>query len=353
MNIEKPKVSIIVPVYNVESYLDRCVQSLLHQTLRSIEIVLVDDGSSDSCPQKCDEYARQDNRIKVIHKINGGLSSARNEGLKCIVGDYFMFVDSDDWLDLDTCRVCYEEIAASGADCLMFSYTKEFGNHSIENHVFGQERIVWNEKEIQTNLHRRLFGLVGKELARPQDADLIVSACMQLFKTEKFRDIRFVDTKTIGTEDCWYQIQLYERCKKFVYIDKPYYHYLRINEGSLTTKYNPYLFTRWQKMFDYMENYVAEHQLGKTYSEALNNRIALSVLGAGINQTHSDDNLIKGAKSIKRMLMSERYDKALAQLDVSEMPLTWKSFFYLAKHKQALLLFGLLKIIEYLRTHKK
>ena len=81
--------------------------------------------------------------------------------------------------------------------------------------------------------------LIGEELACPQDGDLIVSACMQLFRTDKFKDIRFVDTKIIGTEDCWYQILLYQHCDKFVYIDKPYYHYLRINDSSLTTKYNP------------------------------------------------------------------------------------------------------------------
>ena len=353
MNQKRPKVSVIVPVYKVEKYLDRCVQSLIHQTFSDVEIILVDDGSPDGCPAMCDEYARMDNRIKVVHKENGGLSSARNEGLNCIAGDYFMFVDSDDWLDLETWEVCYEEIEASEADCLMFSYTKEFGNHSIVNHVFYRDRIEWNEIEVKKYLHRRLFGLIGKELARPQNGDLIVSACMQLFKTSKFRHIRFVDTKIIGTEDCWYQILLYEHCHRFIYIDRPFYHYLRINEGSLTTKYNPYLFDRWQKMYDYMEAYISEHQKSKDYKQALENRIALSVLGAGINQAHSDNGLIEGSSHIKKMLQSKRYEQALYQLDISQMPFAWKIFFLLAKHKKTLLLFTMLKIIEYLRTHKK
>lgn len=134
MNQESPKVSVIVPVYNVEKYLDRCVNSLVNQTLNDIEIIFVDDGSPDGCPAMCDEYARKDGRVHVIHKMNGGLSSARNDGLKHVTAEYYMFVDSDDWLDIETCKVCYEKIVALDADCLMFSYIKEFGNHSIINH---------------------------------------------------------------------------------------------------------------------------------------------------------------------------------------------------------------------------
>lgn len=353
MNQEKPKISVIVPVYNVENYLSRCVDSLLNQTLRDIEIILVDDGSPDKCPEMCDEYAKMDNRVQVIHKENGGLSSARNEGLKYIKGEYYMFLDSDDWINTETCKVCYEEIIASEADCLMFSYTKEFGNHSIINHVFHHDKIIWDEPDVKAHIHRRLFGLIGQELARPQDSDLIVSACMQLFKASKFKDIRFVDTKIIGTEDCWYQILLYENCEKFVYIDKPFYHYFRANEGSLTTKYNPNLFARWQRMFDYMEDYILKHDKGTDYANALENRIALSVLGAGINQTHSDDSIIDGSRRMKEMLQLKRYGHALSQLDISVMPFAWKVFFLLARNKQTLLLFTMLKLIEYLRTHKR
>ena len=95
----KPKVSIIVPVYNVEKYLVRCMESLLNQTLKEIEIILVDDGSPDNCPQMCDEYARRDSRVKVIHKSNAGLGYARNSGLDVAVGEYIAFVDSDDYVD--------------------------------------------------------------------------------------------------------------------------------------------------------------------------------------------------------------------------------------------------------------
>ena len=101
------QISIIVPIYNVEKYLDRCIQSLLHQTLKDIEIILVDDGSPDRCSQMCDEYAKIDSRIKVIHKKNAGLGYARNSGIEIASGEYIAFVDSDDYVDVKTYESYY------------------------------------------------------------------------------------------------------------------------------------------------------------------------------------------------------------------------------------------------------
>lgn len=99
---ENYKISVIIPVYNVEKYLRECVDSVLGQTYKNIEVILVDDGATDSCPQICDDYANQDNRIKVVHKENGGLSDARNFGIDASTGDYIIFIDSDDYWDSDT-----------------------------------------------------------------------------------------------------------------------------------------------------------------------------------------------------------------------------------------------------------
>lgn len=100
----KPEISIIVPVYKVEPYLDRCINSILNQTFCDFELILVDDGSPDRCPQMCDEWSRRDERIRVVHKENGGLSSARNAGLDIALGKYLCFVDSDDWVAEDMCE---------------------------------------------------------------------------------------------------------------------------------------------------------------------------------------------------------------------------------------------------------
>ncbi len=109
-------ISIIVPVYNVEKYLDRCVESIVNQTYTNLEIILVDDGSPDNCPAICDEWSKKDNRIKVIHKENGGLSDARNIGLAVAAGDYIAFVDSDDWIHSDYIKILYSSLIKNNAD---------------------------------------------------------------------------------------------------------------------------------------------------------------------------------------------------------------------------------------------
>jgi len=99
-----PVFSLIIPIYKVEKYLDKCVQSIINQTYSNIEVILVDDGSPDNCPWMCEEYEKKDTRIKVIHKKNGGLSDARNKGMSLATGKYIIFVDADDYIALDTCE---------------------------------------------------------------------------------------------------------------------------------------------------------------------------------------------------------------------------------------------------------
>ena len=119
-----PLISIIIPIYKVEDYLDECIQSVIHQTYKNLEIILVDDGSPDKCPQMCDDYAKLDNRIKVIHKKNGGQSNARNAGLAQATGDFICFVDSDDFIDVTMCEKMLGYQQESNADIVscMFSW---------------------------------------------------------------------------------------------------------------------------------------------------------------------------------------------------------------------------------------
>lgn len=116
------KVSIIVPVYNVEKYIHKCIDSILAQTYRNLEIILVDDGSPDNCGKICDEYASNDNRIIVIHQKNGGLSAARNAGLNKSTGNFIVFVDSDDYLEISAIEDCIHYIKTNNYDILIFNW---------------------------------------------------------------------------------------------------------------------------------------------------------------------------------------------------------------------------------------
>ena len=117
-------ISVIVPVYKVEEYLDKCVQSIADQTYCNLEIILVDDGSPDSCPQKCDEWAKKDHRIVVIHKENQGAAMARNAGLDIARGEYISFVDSDDYLSLDAIEVMYKKMEADHSDLVFAQFVR-------------------------------------------------------------------------------------------------------------------------------------------------------------------------------------------------------------------------------------
>lgn len=346
--MDEHKISIIVPVYNVEKYLSKCLDSLIGQTYKNIEIICVNDGSPDSCDEILDNYSKNDNRIRIITKKNEGLSAARNDALKICTGQYVMFVDSDDWIDTDMCEVMYKTVVENQADVCMCCYTKEFGNNSSVESIFGHD-IVLEGEEFREKFYRRLFGLCGEELRNPEKCDSIVSAWMQLFKREIVSDVEFIDTKIIGTEDLMFQIIAYRNCKKFVYIDKPMYHYLKINQSSLTSLYKPNLYWQREKMFDLIDKVIYEDKLPETYKNALSNRIALNIIGMGLNERYSDKNILKKAEAMKNILKSKRYKEAFRRLDYSYFPVVWRIFFLMCRMRLALPLTIMFYIIEFLR----
>lgn len=352
MNI--PRISIVIPVYNAEKYLRHCLDSLINQTMQTIEIICVNDGSKDNSLEILQEYAKRDKRIILLDQPNSGVSVARNNALKKVSGEYYMFLDSDDWIDANTCEVAYNSAIRENADCLIFSYVKEYGTHSIINHIFDEDYFVWNSDEIKRNFHRRLFGPIGHELSCPQDMDIIVSPCMQLFKTSKFVHVPFVDIREVGTfEDGLYQMVLYKDCDSFVYIDQPFYHYLKTNEASVTTRYKADLAEKFQHLWDIIESYIDRFMLDISYSEALRNRVAISMIGLGLNEIKGHRNLLQASIWGGKLLSISRVKESVKLLDISCMPLPWKVFFFLCKKRLTIPLAAMLYLIEYLRTHRK
>lgn len=342
------KISIIVPVYNVAEYLPQCIDSLLGQSYQNIEIICVNDGSTDNSLSILEKYAENSKQVYVLNQDNQGLSGARNTGVAFATGDYLMFVDSDDWVDLNICEILLSAAIKYGADCVMCSYCKDYGSRVIENHIFN-ENVVWDEDETKQKFYRRLFGPIGKETKYPHNVDIIVSACMQLFRTDICKDVLFIDTKKVGTEDCLYQMMIYKKCKCFVYVDKPLYHYRKTNETSLTTKYNPYLFDRWQNMYDLMEEIIKHENYPPVYWDALNNRIAFALIGLGLNEVSADISLMDKSKRIKYIVSRNRYKSALEKLDLQYMIFPWKVFFYMLKHRVSLPIIVMLQLIQIMR----
>lgn len=346
----KRQVSIIVPVYNVEKYLEQCVDSLINQTYRGIEIVLVNDGSKDSSATICDAYAQKDSRVKVIHKPNGGSSSARKAGIEVASGDFMMFVDGDDWIDKETISVCLKCLDKNpNLDCVLFSYVKEYPTKSIPVHVFNKSQ-YYEGNVAKDKIYRRLFGLLNNELEHPERMDNIVSCCMKLYKAEDARKGKYFDTKIIGSsEDALFNMYALADVNNAVYIDKPFYHYRKL-DVSLTNSFRPDLIKQWNNLFNIILSIIDEKKLGNEYLQALKNRVALSIYGIGTNELiNKDINVFKRIQNIQCYISTPNYRKAIVSTDMKYMPITWKAFMVCCKLKCSVAIYLMLATMSYLK----
>ena len=344
-----PAISIIVPVYNVEAYIGQCLESLLAQTFRDFEIVCINDGSTDGTLDVLNKYAGEDPRIKVFSQANSGLSGARNRGLKEAVGEFILFVDGDDWIDEETCAVLFGAIQKENADCVMCAYVREFENKTAVSHIFDENYMVLQKDEIKYSVHRRIVGLVGEELKRPETCELVVSVCMQLFRRQSIEGLSFTDTKRIGSGDILFQMYAYAGFDRFVYIDKPFYHYRRTNITSNTTRHRPDLFEKWENLYSLMETFIAQKRDEPVFHKALQNRIVFGLIGLGFNEISAQKTLIQKARRLKEILRCDRYKKAFRQFEYHYLPLHWYVFFRLCWYKRTLIVVLLLQIINHLR----
>ncbi len=346
----QPLVSVIIPIYNVEPYIHQCVDSIINQSYKNLEIILVDDESPDNCGKICDEYAASDSRVKVIHKKNGGVGNARNSGLDIANEEYIMFLDGDDWLAPKTIQTCVESALSTDADVVFFSYNKAFGNRTVRCHVF-DDSFTCEGKELKDKVYRRLYGPIGDELSSPAEVDAIVSVCMQLYRKSLIGDIRFYDNRKIGSaEDCLFLMDVLYSCRRFVYVDEPFYFYRKTNTGSLTTKYRPDLFEKWNHLYDLMMQRIVDYGLGDEYRCALNNRIAICMTGIGFNETASGS-FSKSSKRLKEILSNMRYEEAFNQLDFSYFPVHWRVFYTLCRKKSCRTLMVMLNVMNWLRKY--
>ena len=234
MQMKQPKVSIIVPCYNVEAYLPRCMDSLLGQTLKEIEIILVDDESPDRVPAMCDEYARQDSRVKVVHKPNGGLGFARNSGLDVATGEYVMFVDSDDYIDADACEwlaVCLDN---RRWDAVYYSFETFTDRGDISGH---QNSLATIGFEGTGACQAFMWEMVGALPWEKMERKYQVSACTVCYRRSVLEQgqVRFHSERELISEDLVFNWDFLLQARSIGYVPHSFYHYFK-NTSSLTTK---------------------------------------------------------------------------------------------------------------------
>lgn len=222
-------VSIVVPVYNVELFIDRCIESIINQTYTDLEIILVDDGSPDSCPAICDAWAEKDSRIRVIHKNNAGLGEARNTGISVATGSYIFFIDSDDYLDLNAVERCICTAVDTGADSVIFGRNKAYPDGTI--------------KEDSKNIRNGIYaGEAIRDTLIPSFFDYAlgfgVSACSKMFSLNLIKklDLNFESERSVISEDALFCMSYFSKTSKVTVISDRLYYYFK-NDKSITNTY--------------------------------------------------------------------------------------------------------------------
>ncbi len=244
----KPKVSVIVPIYNVEKYLERCIESIINQTLEEIEIILVNDGSTDKSGEIAEKYASNDKRIKVIYQENKGQAQARNRGVDIANGKYIGFVDSDDWIDLNMYEKLYKKVNKEMADIGVCSRRgcDEQGN-------VGHEKIVEDNQIF--NFTSGISEYIVKHLFYPHT----VSACNKLYSADliKKNNIKFKSVDEVGSEDALFNYCILLNCNKVITVNDIFYNAVE-RKGSTTRRYKEGCMKRTANLIKEIYEYSAQ-----------------------------------------------------------------------------------------------
>lgn len=338
----QPRVSIIIPIYNVEKYLDKCVQSAKDQTLRDIEIILVDDESPDGCPQMCDEYAKQDSRIKVVHKKNGGLGFARNSGLEVATGEYVAFLDSDDLIDLNTYSLVYECVKANNVDCLYFRCDRFTDTDDVN--ITGRYTEIENVKTIKG---KEIIGFCHDMIAnKPQynkDRDVDVSSCFVLYNRSIIEQnaLKFNSERELVSEDLVFNLDYLAHAKAIAICDNKFYHY-RINLSSLTRSHKNDFIDRFYKQYEYMMNRYSNDKEAQL-------RARRSFIGYSRNRikliAKSKMTFKEKVSAIAYFVRKPYWKEIYADYPVKEMPIKHRIPFMLIRYKMKYSLYLLCQLI--------
>ena len=272
--MNRPLVSVIVPIYKVEAFLDRCVSSVVQQTYKNLEIILVDDGSPDRCPQICDDWAGKDSRIRVIHKENAGLGMARNTGIEHATGSYVYFLASDDYIDPETIEETVCSALEHSVEVVLFG--RKWINQNSE--IFRMEipsspKTVYRDREVWEQL---LPDVIHGGSQDAQTKNLCLNACTSLFSMDLIRRChwRFISERENISEDTHSSIWLYQHVTSAAVVEKAYNNHYQ-NTSSLTQTYRP---DRFQKI---VKSYRQTLELAQLYKNTavIEQRISEVYLG--------------------------------------------------------------------------
>ena len=331
--------SVIVPVYKVENYLPDCIESVLNQTFSDFELILVDDGSPDSCPEICDSYKKKDSRIKVVHKPNGGLASARRAGIKVATGDYVFNLDSDDLIENDTLECAYKIIKETDCEIVSFSYRWVKNGNTVSITNDGLDEGLYTEEDIKKHIYPRLlmdknmnhisYYLSGKAVKR----EFLIPH--QLGVSEKI---------SLGEDFCCV-VPCYLNAKS-VYISKKTAYLYTVREDSMSKEFN----TNQIQLVEDVINEICKNDTEKVvdFEEQLSRYscfMCFTILASA-----AEGNYFKSIKLIKRNIINSVHNEKISDVVFDNISLKSRISVFLMKKKCYSLAFYFLNICKAIKT---
>lgn len=321
-----PKISVIIPVYNVEKYLNRCVDSVLNQSYRDFEIILINDGSSDLSGQICDEYAHKDNRIKVVHKKNARVSAARNDGLKLARGKYISFIDSDDWIETEMFRDMVQKAEERDVDFIMCDYNKR-----SEGYEEGRTHPIRDGYYSKDDIKKELFQclIMFEHIEFPPT----ISNWVCIFKKEFLlkhnlsydEDIHYCEDSILGSKIMYH-------ANSFYYLKGRYYYNYFNNPSSTTNTYNANKWTTYLKINERLEKYFindAEYDFER--------QIKINMLYFTLNTLgqikYSGYSRIKRKKMVEKVMFNPKVQEIFKDFKIPKVSWKTKISILLVKYK--------------------
>ena len=349
----QPKISVIIPVYNMEKYLKRCMDSIINQTFRELEIILVDDGSKDSSGKLCDEYKALDKRVKVIHKKNAGLGFARNSGIEIATGEYVSFVDSDDYVRTDMYEKLYGRIKKENADTCIFGFQRMIGDKTDYTRT-GALKGTFSGKDV---FDKVFLNILGSEPSCKEDF-LIVWQCswLSLYSLDIIRKnkLLFPSERVFISEDILFNTDYYIKSNCVTILNEALYYYC-LNETSLTRVYKEDRFEKNVIMYNEhlrrLKNYLPDERIFNIAKERVQRSFLLTARYCIM--LISEACKYKDAKSkISLICSNNELRKVLKEYPWKKNPFKYSSFNFFLQQKQIRILYILAYVKNYLNRKK-
>ncbi len=309
-------ISVIVPIYNGEKYLEECLESIINQTYKNLQIILIDDGSKDKSGKICDEYAKKDNRIEVIHKENAGVSVARNTGLDNARGEWITFIDADDSVEKDFCKKLMQK-ETNDVDCIMCGYNRLINDKKIEIKSIGfSNKFEDSRKYLISSLN-------------PQTG--VGFSHMKIIRMSAIGNIRFNDNLKVA-EDALFNIQLSGNIRKINFVDEKLYNY-RLNTNSTVKKYDDKYTEKYLKAMEECGKYIRiKYSNDSEIIQNYYNFVAYHVLLIAVNYCYNPQNLNK-RKTLKKICKEAIFSDGIIKSNYENLSLTRKITLFTIKYK--------------------